>query len=92
MGALAARERSALRAFLWLCRMWPVEFRLYLDASEFLRQELREEHSRFTKRLRLSPQLLGLHSHLESIALHPIECLVFTFYSGLRSPLPRDFV
>ena len=59
VGALATRERSALRAILWLGRACPVEFRLGYDASEFPRQELREEHSRFTRRLCLTPQLSG---------------------------------
>ncbi len=59
MGALAMRERPTLRAFLRLGRACPVEFRLGLCAPEFLRQELREEHSRFTRRRFLARQLSG---------------------------------
>ncbi len=62
VGALAARERSTLRALLWLGRTCPVEFRLHFDTSEFLRQELREEHSHFTRRLCSARRCPEVHS------------------------------
>jgi len=60
MGALATRERPTLRAFLWLGRACPVEFGLGFVAQEFLRQELREEHTHFTRHLCLALQLSGV--------------------------------
>jgi len=42
--------------------MCPLEFRLDYGALKFLRQELREEHSRFTLRRCLVPQLSGVGS------------------------------
>ncbi len=69
VGALAARERTTLRAFLWLGRASPVEFQLGFDTSEFLRQELREEHSRFTRRLCLAHRYPDIHSAPETSLL-----------------------
>ncbi len=66
VGALAAWERSALRTFLWRGWVCPVEFRLDTDTLEFLRQELREEHTHFTGRLSLPRHLSVLVAHLKT--------------------------
>ncbi len=46
-----------------------MEFRLHFDASEFLRQELREAQSRFTRRLCLAHRYPDIHSAPETSLL-----------------------
>ncbi len=47
----------------------PAAGRVDFDTSEFLRQELREEHSRFTRRLCLARRYPDIHSVPETSLL-----------------------
>jgi len=45
LGCVGMHCASYIPQVVYLC---PVEFQLYMEAREFLRQELREEHTHFT--------------------------------------------